>query len=54
MVEPPWVRFEGAKFRDELTKYKMANHPFRTHPFFQRLEKGEVPRPVVKEWAKQF
>ena len=54
MVEPPWVRFEGAKFRDELTEYKMANHPFRTHPFFRRLEKGEVPLPVVKEWAKQF
>ena len=54
MVEPPWVRFEGEKFRDELTKYKMANHPFKTHPFFRRLEKGEVPLPVVKQWVKQF
>ena len=54
MAEAPWVRFEGAKFRDELTKYKMANHPFKTHPFFQRLEKGEVPLPVVKAWTKQF
>ncbi len=54
MSEAPWDRFEGAKFRDELTKYKMANHPFKTHPFFARLEKGEVPLPVVREWAKQF
>ena len=54
MEEAPWVRFEGEKFRDELTKYKMANHPFKTHPFFERLENGEVPLPVVKEWAKQF
>lgn len=54
MVEPPWVRFEGAEFRDELTKYKMENHPFKTHPFFRELERGEVPLPVVKEWVKQF
>ena len=54
MTEAPWVRFEGEKFRDELTKFKMANHPFKTHPFFARLEKGEVPKPVVREWAKQF
>ncbi|MGA8604916.1 MAG: iron-containing redox enzyme family protein [Thermoplasmata archaeon] len=54
MTEAPWVRFEGAKFRDELTKYKMANHPFKTHPFFSRLERGEVPRPVVQAWVKQF
>ena len=54
MEEAPWDRFEGARFRDELTKYKMANHPFRTHPFFDRLERGEVPRPVVQSWAKQF
>ncbi|MGA7923480.1 MAG: iron-containing redox enzyme family protein [Thermoplasmata archaeon] len=52
--EDPWVRWEGAQFRDELTKYKMANHPFRTHPFFQRLEGGEVPKPVVIDWVKQF
>jgi len=54
MPEPPWVRFEGAKFRDELTRYKMAHHPFKTHPFFGRLERGEVPRPLVQAWAKQF
>jgi len=54
MTEAPWVRFEGAKFRDELTKYKMANHPFKTHPFFARLEKGDVPLAVVKAWAQQF
>ncbi|MFI5413677.1 MAG: TenA family transcriptional regulator [Candidatus Lutacidiplasmatales archaeon] len=54
MSEAPWVRFEGAKFRDELTKYKMANHPFKTHPFFARLERGEVPRPLLRAWVKQF
>jgi pyrroloquinoline-quinone synthase len=54
MTEAPWVRFEGAKFRDELTKYKMANHPFKTHPFFAHLEKGDVPLPVVKAWVQQF
>ena len=54
MAEPPWVRFEGATFRDELTKYKMAHHPFKTHPFFAQLERGEVPKPVVREWVKQF
>ncbi len=54
MVEPPWVRFEGEAFRDELTRYKMAHHPFKTHPFFHRLERGEVPLPVVQEWVKQF
>jgi pyrroloquinoline-quinone synthase len=54
MTEAPWVRFEGEEFRDELTKYKMANHPFKTHPFFAQLERGEVPLPVVREWVKQF
>ncbi len=54
MPEAPWVRFEGEKFRDELTRYKMANHPFKTHPFFAKLEKGDVPIPVVREWVKQF
>ncbi len=54
MGDAPWDRFEGATFRDELTKYKMSQHPFRTHPFFAQLEKGEVPLPVVREWAKQF
>ena len=54
MEEPPWVRFEGSRFRDELTKYKMARHPFRTHPYFDALEKGEVARPVIVDWVKQF
>jgi pyrroloquinoline-quinone synthase len=54
MSEPPWVRFEGARFRDELTKYKMENHPFKTHPFFASLEQGKVPKKVVREWVKQF
>ncbi len=54
-MEPaPWDRFEGAAFRDELTRYKMAHHPFKTHPFFAALERGEVPRPVVRAWVKQF
>jgi pyrroloquinoline-quinone synthase len=54
MTEAPWVRFEGEKFRDELTKYKMANHPFKTHRFFRQLEQGEIPKPVVQAWVKQF
>jgi len=54
MSEAPWDRFEGSRFRDELTNYKMARHPFKTHPFFAQLERGEVPLPVVREWAKQF
>ena len=54
MPGEPWDLYEGEQFRDELTKYKMAHHPFKTHPFFDRLERGEVPKPVVKEWVKQF
>lgn len=54
MTEPPWVRFEGARFRDELTNYKMANHPFKTHPFFAQVEQGSAPRALVQAWVKQF
>jgi pyrroloquinoline-quinone synthase len=54
MTEAPWVRFEGAAFRDELTKYKMAHHPFATHPFFGQIERGEAPKPLVQAWVKQF
>jgi pyrroloquinoline-quinone synthase len=54
MPEPPWVRFEGARFRDELTNYKMANHPFKTHAFFAEVERGAAPKPLVRAWAKQF
>ncbi len=54
MDEAPWVRFEGARFRDELTRYKMERHPFRTHPFFGALERGDVPKGIVHAWAKQF
>jgi pyrroloquinoline-quinone synthase len=54
MVEAPWDRFEGEAFRRELTKYKMENHPFRTHPFFRDLEAGKVPRETVFRWVTQF
>lgn len=54
MDEAPWIAHEGAKFRDELTRYKMANHPFKTHPFFGRIERGEAPRELVHRWAEQF
>jgi pyrroloquinoline-quinone synthase len=54
MTEAPWIRLEGAMFRDELTKYKMSHHPFRTHPFFQRIERGEAPRELLHRWAAQF
>ncbi|HTP53915.1 MAG TPA: iron-containing redox enzyme family protein [Thermoplasmata archaeon] len=54
MSEPPWVRFEGARFRDELTNFKMANHPFKTHPFFADVERGKAPVALVRSWVKQF
>jgi pyrroloquinoline-quinone synthase len=54
MDEAPWVRFEGERFRDELNRYKLAHHPFKTHDFYHRLERGEVPRETIHRWAKQF
>jgi pyrroloquinoline-quinone synthase len=54
LAAEPWVQLERAEFRDELTKFKMAHHPFKTHPFFQSLERGEVPKDVVGRWVKQF
>ncbi len=54
MDEAPWVRLEGSAFRDELTRYKMERHPFRTHPFFDALEHGEAPKPLVRAWVQQF
>ncbi|HUZ80223.1 MAG TPA: iron-containing redox enzyme family protein [Thermoplasmata archaeon] len=54
MSEAPWDRFAGERFRDELTKFKMKNHPFATHPFFAAIEKGEAPKPLVQAWAQQF
>ena len=54
MSEPPWVRYEGEDFRHELEKFKMANHPFKLHPFFKEIEKGTAPRPVIHRWAAQF
>ena len=54
MSEAPWDRFEGEEFRRELTAYKMANHPFRTHPFFRDVESGRAPRAVVQRWVGQF
>lgn len=54
MADQPWERFEGESFRRELTKYKMANHPFKTHPFFADLERGKVPLGLVHRWVAQF
>ncbi|MCI4335264.1 MAG: iron-containing redox enzyme family protein [Thermoplasmata archaeon] len=54
MDEPPWVRLEGAQFRDELVRYKMAYHPFRTHPFFAQVEQGKAPRELLHRWVTQF
>ncbi len=54
MSEAPWDRFEGERFRDELTKFKMKNHPFATHPFFAAIETGEAPKPLVQAWVQQF
>ncbi len=53
MAKEPWTLPSG-EFCDELTRYKMANHPFKTHPFFRDLEAGKVPLPVVRHWATQF
>jgi len=54
MAEAPWDRLSGEAFRDELTRYKMEHHPFKTHAFFAALERGQVPKPVVRAWVKQF
>jgi pyrroloquinoline-quinone synthase len=54
MAEPPWVRLEGGAFRDELNRYKLANHPFRHHPFFQAIEAGTAPVETIHRWAAQF
>lgn len=54
MSEAPWERLSGEEFRRELTRYKMANHPFRTHPFFAQVEAGSAPRELVQRWVAQF
>jgi pyrroloquinoline-quinone synthase len=54
MAEAPWEKFEGEAFRTELTRYKMANHPFRTHPFFAQIESGQAPLPLIRRWVGQF
>ncbi|HZY92951.1 MAG TPA: iron-containing redox enzyme family protein [Thermoplasmata archaeon] len=54
MTEAPWERYAGTEFRDELTRYKMAHHPFKTHPFFAEVERGTAPRPLVQRWVAQF
>ena len=54
MTEAPWDRWEGARFRDELTRFKMAHHPFKTHPFFADVEHGSAPRALVQRWVAQF
>lgn len=54
MEAPPWERLSGEEFRRALVTHKMANHPFKTHPFFAALERGEVPKDVVGRWVTQF
>src|SRR5215469_15222536 len=54
MAEAPWDRYAGEEFRRVLVDYKMSHHPFKTHPFFERLERGEVPKEVVHRWVTQF
>lgn len=54
MPDAPWERLEGEAFRRELVAYKMARHPFKTHPFFHDIETGNAPRPLVHLWATQF
>src|SRR4029077_8793178 len=54
MSKAPWEVHEGEAFRRVLVEYKMANHPFKTHPFFAHLERGEVPRDVLERWVTQF
>ena len=54
MTDSPRTQIDGAELRDALTRFKMTHHPFRTHPFFARLERGEVDREVLFRWAGQF
>jgi pyrroloquinoline-quinone synthase len=54
MTEPPWIRCKGEAFREELNRYKLANHPFRHHPFFQAIEAGTAPLETIYRWAGQF
>ncbi len=54
MAEPVWAQLEGEAFRRELERFKLQNHPFKTHPFFREIERGAAPRDVVQRWAAQF
>jgi pyrroloquinoline-quinone synthase len=54
MTEAPWERWEGEEFRRELVRFKMEHHPFRTHAFFDSVERGEAPVGLVQRWVGQF
>ena len=54
MSDEPWLRKSGEEFRQALNEYKMANHPFKTHPFFSQVETGSAPIELVHRWAGQF
>ena len=54
MTDRPWETLQGEEFRVELTRYKMENHPFKTHSFFRDIEQGKAPRELVQRWVGQF
>ncbi len=53
MEKRPW-ELTGDAFCDELFRYKLENHPFRTHPFFRDWVAGKLPRTTLQRWAPQF
>lgn len=53
MPAEPWT-LPPEKFCAELQRYKMAHHPFQTHPFFKSWEKGTLPVATLRAWAPQF
>jgi pyrroloquinoline-quinone synthase len=52
-AQDPW-ELPPERFTAELIRYKMENHPFRTHPFFQEWIKGKLPIGSIRAWAPQF
>ncbi|MDE1820755.1 MAG: iron-containing redox enzyme family protein [Euryarchaeota archaeon] len=53
MSGSPWD-LSPKEFCEELARYKLAHHPFRTHPFFREWEEGKLPLDHIRAWAPQF
>jgi pyrroloquinoline quinone (PQQ) biosynthesis protein C len=52
-AKDPWD-LPPAKFCEELSRYKLEHHPFKTHPFFQEWIAGKLPLDSLQVWAPQF